>query len=464
MSNGTVLVWHRRDLRIDDLPSVRTAVHAGDSIVPIFVIDDRLLASSPNRAWFLVESLRALAEDWARRGSPLIVRAGRPESEIARVAQEIGAHAVHATRGYSPRSIGQERAVERALVSIGVHLQLFEGAFLVEPPELGRERPFRSFRAFKQRWDNAGPGPALPPPELPRVTGLPHSSLPESVGIPVMRPTAEELPLPGAEAARTRLRQWSTTGLDSYGERRDLLSEPTSGLSQDLRFGLLSPGDLLRAGSNRSHAFLAELAWRDYAAHSLWCSPHMVREPFDRRFLRFPWRDDETSLEAWARGETGVPVVDAAMRQLQHTGFIHNRARMIAASFLVKDLLIDWRHGARVFMRHLVDGDPASNTFNWQWVAGCGPIAMPFFRMFNPVVQGMRFDPAGAYVRRWLPELRGVPGEYIHRPWEMPATTQAASGCHIGRHYPRPIVDHARARNRALEAFRSLPRSGAIAG
>ena len=204
--------------------------------------------------------------------------------------------------------------------------------------------------------------------------------------------------------------------------------------------------------------FLAELAWRDFYAHVLWHDPGSARHATKRAFDRVPWRADQAAIEAWQAGRTGVPIVDAAMRQLAATGWMHNRARMIVASFLTKDLLVDWRVGESWFMRHLVDGDPASNNGGWQWAASTGTDAQPYFRVFNPVAQGRRFDPDGAYVRRWVPELENVPDEYLHAPWTMPAAVQTASGCRIGADYPEPIVEHADARRRAIAAYRSVRR------
>ncbi len=257
---------------------------------------------------------------------------------------------------------------------------------------------------------------------------------------------------------RARLDCWlASAALPAYAEGRNRLdTDGTSRLSADLKLGTLSPLEVLLAaegpGDGR-RVYVSELAWREFYHHVLWHFPHVVRSAFRPAYDAVPWIDDPDGLEAWREGRTGYPVVDAAMRQLAGSGWMHNRARMIAASFLAKDLLVDWRAGEAHFMRHLVDGDVASNNGGWQWTAGTGTDAAPYFRVFNPVSQGRKFDPAGAYVRRWVPELARVPDAYVHEPWTMPPDVQAAAGCVIGRDYPAPIVDHAAARERALAAY-----------
>jgi deoxyribodipyrimidine photo-lyase len=269
------------------------------------------------------------------------------------------------------------------------------------------------------------------------------------------------LPAPGETAARARLARWTADGLSRYAEHRDLLAaDATSRLGQDLHFGLLSPVEMLercRVPGEGPRAFVRQLCWRDFYGHVLWHWPHAASGPLHDRFEAVPWRDDPDALAAWREGRTGYPVVDAAMRQLRTTGWMPNRARMIAASFLAKDLLIDWRLGEAHFMHHLVDGDLASNNGGWQWAASTGTDAQPFFRIFNPVRQGERFDTGGEYVRRWVPELARVPDRFIHAPWTMPNAVQGEAGCRVGADYPAPIVDHSLARERAIGAFRSLP-------
>jgi deoxyribodipyrimidine photo-lyase len=262
---------------------------------------------------------------------------------------------------------------------------------------------------------------------------------------------------PGEPAARARLAAWVDTRVEAYAERRNRMDlDGTSRLSQDLRWGLLSPVEVVDRAEGEGEGrrvFVAEVAWREFYGHVLAHHPRVLRESFKPAFADLAWRDDPDAFEAWRTGQTGYPVVDAAMRQLRATGFVHNRARMIAASFLTKDLLLDWRLGEAEFMRHLLDGDVASNNGGWQWTTGTGTDPQPWFRVFNPILQGKRFDPDGAYVRRWVPELAGVPGEAIHEPWLLDGAGQAAAGVRIGTEYPAPIVDHAAARERALEVY-----------
>ncbi len=283
----------------------------------------------------------------------------------------------------------------------------------------------------------------------------------------VAPPTADRtlIPAPGEPAARARLDRWAATRLDGYADGRNRMDlDATSRLSQDLRFGLVSPVEVvLRAGGTGegNHAFVSEIAWREFYAHVLWHNPRLTREPHRQAFAAFPFRNDPDGLAAWSTGRTGYPVVDAAMRQLRASGFVHNRARMIAASFLTKHLLVDYRLGEAEFMRHLTDGDVASNNGGWQWTAGTGTDAQPYFRVFNPVLQGRRFDPSGEYVRRWVPELRGIAGAAVHEPWLLDDAAQQAAGVRIGTDYPAPIVDHAAARERALAAYAAM-RAGSV--
>jgi deoxyribodipyrimidine photo-lyase len=327
------------------------------------------------------------------------------------------------------------------------------------------------YTPFRRAWERLEPRPRLP---APAWIATPKTKADGSVLDPGRVPDPAELgvapsiagqarrPGPGETAARARLERWlraGPDGLDGYAARRDLLGvNGTSRLSPDLRWGTLSPIEVLARSSREGdgpRAFAAELAWRDFYAHVLWHEPRVATESFARILDTLPWRDDPDGVAAWQAGQTGQPVVDAAMRQLAATGWMHNRARMIAASFLSKDLLVDWRVGERHFMEHLVDGDLASNNGGWQWVASTGTDSQPWFRVFNPAVQGRRFDPDGSYVRRWVPELAAVPLGRLHEPWTMTAAEQSAAGCRMGVDYPTAIVDHAFARARAIEAYRA---------
>jgi deoxyribodipyrimidine photo-lyase len=457
------LAWFRRDLRLHDHPALDAALRTAGRVVPVFVLDPRLLdgpRSSANRTWFLLGALRALAGDLEARGAPLVVRSGRPEAVIPALAAEAGAADVFATRDVSPFARARDRAVADALARDGRALHLQRGLLVAEPEEVhaGDGRPVTIFTPFSRRWAAVPRRTPLPAPDA--IPSLPAGTLASEDFPASPAPTADPalLPRPGEAAARQRLARWlASTALPAYADGRNRLdADGTSRLSADLKIGTLSPLEVLQAvegaGEGR-RVFVGELCWREFYLHVLWHFPHVVRGAYRPAYDAVPWADDPAGLAAWQDGRTGYPVVDAAMRQLAASGWMHNRARMIAASFLAKDLLIDWRRGEEHFMRHLVDGDVAANNGGWQWTAGTGTDAAPYFRIFNPVAQGRRFDPEGAYVRRWVPELARVPDAYVHEPWAMPAGVQEAAGCVVGHDYPAPIVDHAAARGRALGAY-----------
>jgi deoxyribodipyrimidine photo-lyase len=459
---SVAILWFRRDLRLADHPALATALEAADAVVPVYVLDDRLLAgrrASANRTWLVLETVRALAADLATRGAPLVVRSGRPETVIPALAAELGAEDVFTTRDVSPFARERDHTVAAALTASSRRLHPRRGLLVVEPEEIVGPSggPVAVFSAFARRWA-AVPRRALlaSPAVIPGIAARVRS---EPIPAPPV-PTADGalLPAPGEAAARERLARWAASpALAAYAEARNRLDlDGTSRLGADLKLGTLSPLDVLLAtegdGEGR-RVFVTELAWREFYAHVMWHAPHVARAAHRPAFDAVPWVDDPVGLEAWQAGRTGYPVVDAAMRQLARSGWMHNRARMIAASFLVKDLLVDWRVGEAHFLRHLVDGDVASNNGGWQWTAGTGTDAAPYFRVFNPVSQGRRFDPSAEYVRRWVPELARVPDAHIHEPWRMPAEVQATAACVIGQDYPAPIVDHATARARALAAY-----------
>ena len=456
------IAWFRRDLRIHDHPALHAAVAAADVVIPLFVFDDVLLAGrwpAPNRVWFMRESVAELSATLIGRGAGLRVLRGRPADVVPAFAREVGATDLYLTRDATPYGRRRDRAVAAALEPAGVAVHANRGLYVHEPDEIatGDGRPYAVYSPFRRAWDARPRRVVLPAPD--RVPGLPGvrprpDPLPE-----VGPPTADRalVPVPGEPAARERLARWLDGPVGDYaGTRNRLDLEGSSRLSQDLRFGLLSPVEVVDRASGAGEGrrvFTGEVAWREFYAPILWHHPRVVREPFQPAFARLSVRDDPVAFRAWAAGLTGYPVVDAAMRQLRASGFVHNRARMIAASFLAKHLLLDYRLGEAEFMRHLTDGDLASNNGGWQWTAGTGTDAQPWFRVFNPILQGERFDPDGAYVRRWVPELRGVPAASIHQPWTMSPEAQAAAGCRIGADYPAPIVDHAGARARALAAY-----------
>ncbi len=464
---STAIVWFRRDLRLHDHPALTAALEAADTVIPLFVFDERLLEgrfASANRTWFMRESVASLAADLASRGAALRVMRGRPADIVPALARETGAGHVFVTRDAAPYGRRRDRAVAERLAAEGITLHAKRGLYVHEPDEvLTRDgQGFTVYSPFRRAWEARDRRPLLPAPDrIPVPASMTPDRIPD-----VPPPTADPalLPVPGEAAARERLAAWLAGDVLAYADARNRMDQDgTSRLSQDLRWGLLSPNEVAAraggAGEGR-RVFVGEIAWREFYAHVLWHHPRVLHEPFRQAYADLPWVDDAAAVEAWADGRTGYPVVDAAMRQLRASGYVHNRARMIAASFLTKDLLADWRLGEAEFMRHLVDGDVASNNGGWQWTASIGTDPQPYFRIFNPILQGKRFDPSGAYVRRWVPELARVPETRIHEPWTMTPDEQAHAGVRIGVDYPAPIVDHAEARARALAVFAAVRDQG----
>ncbi len=479
-ADSPTVVWFRRDLRLHDHPALTDAVRAGGPVIPLYVLDPALLEGrfrSPNRIWFLLGTLRELARDLEARGSRLVVRVGDPVAVVPEIVRETGARAVLVSRDYAPYGRRRDRAVAEALEPLGVELRARRGVLVHEPEDLPGANGAgpRVFTPFLRRWDALQRRSVLPaagriegPLGWPGGTGTP---IPDAAALGVPGPTAQLdlLPEPGEQAARRRLEAWLAAGPDhgptAYDRTRNNLADPnaTSRLSWDLRLGLLSPVEVVTrtlevdGGGEGSRRYVSELAWRDFYYHVLWHEPRTAREPFLPQFAdRVPPGTSEAAVDAWRTGRTGYPIVDAAMRHLAASGWMPNRARMIVASFLTKDLLTDYRVGEAHFLYHLLDGDPASNLGGWQWAASVGTDAQPFFRVFNPVTQGERFHPDGSYVRHWVPELADVPPKRIQSPWTMTADEQTEAGCRIGTDYPAPIVDHAAARRRALEWFEAV--------
>ncbi len=466
------LVWFRgKDLRLADHHPLLEAARAGE-VVPVFVVDPFFFAPErakeiPRRIQFLLESLAELADGLAARGSRLLFVAGKSTEIVPELARRAAVDRVVAHRWSEPFGIERDRRVAAALGAIP--FVLYEGETLAAPGQLrtGDERAFSVFtpfaRAFAKTVTVAPPKAApraLPPlPALPRSVEALETSLPTLASVGLAHDAG--IVRGGEAASRVRLARFLRGPADAYASGRDALGlAGTSRLSQDLKFGTLSARAVWTAakGALDEHpkawrTFAGELVWREFAYDVLRARPWVLERPFREGWTRFPWRRDAKGWRAWVSGETGYPVVDAASRQLLAEGFVHNRARMITASFLTKHLLIDFRDGEAHFMKLLTDGDWASNDLGWQWSAGCGVDAQPWFRIFNPVLQGTRFDADGAYVSRWLPELAElarIAPRWVHRPWEAPPAVLAEAGVHLGRTYPRPIVEHGLARGRFL--------------
>ena len=467
------LVWFRgKDLRLADHAPLLVAIRDGE-VVPIFVVDPFFFAPErarelPNRMQFLVDSLAELAVSIEARGSQLLFAAGKSVDVVPRLAALFAAERVVAHRWSEPFGIERDRRVAAALALGGSRLELFEGETMAAPGQVltGSGKPFSVFtpfaRAFAKTVTIDAPRPTprtLPPlPPIPRAAKKLLTSTPTLASVGITR--NERVVAGGERASRARLALFVKGPAARYEDGRNAMGVAgTSRLSQDLKFGTLSARavwhaveDGLRDHPRAWRAFANELVWRELAYDVLRSRPEVLAHPFRPAWEGFPWRNDDKAWRAWTSGTTGYPVVDAAARQLLAEGFVHNRARMIAASFLCKHLLLDFRLGEAHYMKHLTDGDWASNDLGWQWSAGCGVDAQPWFRVFNPVTQGERFDADGSYVRRWVPELATVPSRWVHCPWQAPPLELRAAGVNLGRTYPTPIVDHALARGRFLAA------------
>jgi deoxyribodipyrimidine photo-lyase len=475
----STLVWFRLDLRVADNPALQAAVRAGAAVVPLFIFAPEEEAQwTPGGAsrWWLEGSLRALEQELAALGSRLILRrASDSLAELKAVAAAVQATRVLWNRRYEPQIVARDTRIKAELQAAGLEVASYNSALLREPWEVANKSggPFQVFTPF---WRHCA---ALEEPAEPLPT---PSSIPAPQRWPTSQPI-EDLALlpridwaagiraawkPGSVAALASFDRFLQQAFDDYAGARDRPDTAgTSRLSPHLHFGEIGPRQIWHAvrrfaearGQHttwRQSQFLTEVGWREFAHHLLYHFPHTPEQPLRGDFARFPWNTAKKELRAWQRGKTGFPIVDAGMRQLWHTGWMHNRVRMIAGSFLVKDLLQSWRDGAAWFWDTLLDADLASNTLGWQWVSGCGADAAPYFRIFNPVTQATRFDPRGAYIRQWVPELARLADEWVHQPWEAPADVLRAAGVRLGVDYPHPLIDHGIARKRALEALASI--------
>lgn len=467
----SVLVWFRLDLRLADNPALNAAAATGLPIVPVFIWSPEGEATGAASRWWLHQSLQQLDASLRAKGSRLIVRHGAQAETLMSLAGETHACRVFWSRVYEPGALDDEPALEAILRARGIAVEKFNGSLLFEPGLIRTTTggPFQVFTPFwRVVWSARGAlreaaratGSLRAPAAWPKSLAIAELELEPKIDWPA---GIHAVWTPGEEGARARLRAFAKGPVSHYDDERDHPGhDGTSRLSPHLHFGELSPVQIWHAVADLpgSESYLRQLAWREFAYHLLVEYPHTLREPFQPQFRRFPWRSNARRLKAWQQGRTGYPLVDAGMRELWTTGWMHNRVRMVVASFLVKHLLIPWQEGAAWFLDTLVDADLANNTMGWQWVAGCGVDAAPYFRIFNPVVQGEKFDPDGAYVRHWVPELLGLAAEWIHQPWNAPPLVLAAAGIALGKTYPFPLVDHAEARAAALAAFEEMKAAG----
>ena len=467
-SEETSIVWFRRDLRVHDLPALATAVEAG-AVVPCFIFDERLLTGgrfvSPTRVRFMLGCLEELRGSLRERGSDLILRYGEPESALPEVAAETGAGHVHWTHDVSPWAKRRDERVEEALDQAEIGHTAHPGAYIVDDPGpilSGKGTPYTVYSPFYKAWLEVERRELEDAPEsIETPEGIKPGELPSPGDLGLEGDAAETSFEPGETAAREVARTYLNGGLSDYGANRNSPSGGSSRLSPYMRWGCVSALELevklgLQDGKG-PRVFRKELAWREFYASVLTNFPEVAKLEFQERYRgTLDWHSDDDLLEAWKLGRTGYPLIDAGMRELLNDGWMHNRVRMVVASFLTKDLHLDWREGEKWFMERLVDGDMASNNGGWQWTTSVGTDPAPYFqRMFNPMTQHERFDPEGEYVRRWVPELRGVPDEHLVRPWLMDTEEQQRAECVIGDDYPAPVVDHAEERRIAVERYRA---------
>jgi deoxyribodipyrimidine photo-lyase len=479
---GPTLVWFRHDLRLADNPALSGAMDRDGPVIPVFIWSPEEEGEWPPGAahrWWLHHSLDALAEGLDRKSSRLLLRRGPSLDTLRDLIDQTGADAVFWNTRYEPTLRDRDRAVAEALREDGVEVKTFASRILHDPDAVRTtsDGPYHVYTPFLDKFrETVEVGEPLLVPRMGQRRA--PSSWPESVDLDALgllpeaqdgvdwAPKMRETWTPGEHGAHRRLHQFLDELIIDYKDARDRpFTEGTSMLSPHLHWGEISPRQVwqraqnwVRNGSMReaADAFLDEIVWREFAYHILYHYPTLPTEPLKEKFAGFEWKPDDDAFDRWKRGQTGYPIVDAGMRQLWALGWMHNRVRMIAGSFLTKDLLIPWQEGERWFWDTLVDADLANNALNWQWVAGSGPDAQPFFRIFNPVSQGEKHDPEGTYVRTWVPELKDLPDEFIHHPWDAPAEVLEEAGVVLGETYPKPMVTHGEARDRALAAYDAI--------
>ncbi len=480
--------WLRRDLRVQDNFVLQQALHDAASVIPVFVLDTRLLNSqklAPARKQFLMESLGELDAALRKRGSYLVLRAGDAARELVNLARETQADAVYWHQDYTPYARRRDERVTAALNAAGIRHASFNDIYLADPNQVMKDdgTPYTVFTRYRLRFETVVhvPAPYENKGALHTPPGIPTSDVATLSGA-----RNERFARGGARVGMQLARDFvaRANGLAQYSvARNDMAADATSHLSPHLHFGTVSVRELVRMAraafalrasdgkrgnkvlptpGENAKVWIDEIVWREFFNHVLYHFPHSAARSFRAEYANLNWDNDAELFQAWCEGRTGYPIVDAGMRQLRATGWMHNRTRMITASFLTKDLLLDWRLGEKFFLQNLIDGDMASNNGGWQWTAGTGTDAQPYFRIFNPMLQGARFDPTGAYVRRYVPELAKTPTEFIHAPWDMPDDVAKRIGFVPGRDYPKPIVNHALQRERALALYKqtaSVPKT-----
>ena len=472
------ILWFRQDLRLNDLPALVHAAARGD-VIPVFIYDESLggdWSLGGASKWWLHQSLIALGADIESQGGRLILRRGDTIATLQGLVNDTGANAIYFSRQYQPWQVSLENDVNDAFSGADVEVKRFAGTLLHQPGSV-LTGSGTSFKVFTPFWRAALKLPVAAPAAAPSTNWTGDDLASDELAHWLLCPTQpnwaegwDSLWKPGEDGAHDALRYFLDGPVANYSEGRDIPSKRyTSRLSAHLKFGEISPRQVWAAAEQQKLAtpqwsaaidkFLAEIGWREFCYQLLDLFDAMPDEPFKEQFGGFPWADDPEHLKAWQRGLTGYPIVDAGMRELWQTGFMHNRVRMIVASFLTKHLLVHWRHGESWFWDCLLDADIASNACSWQWVAGSGADAAPYFRIFNPVAQGQKFDPEGEYVKKWCPELSEMPKRYVHAPWEAPDMILMTANVSLGDNYPNPIVDHKMAREAALSAYGAIKKA-----
>jgi deoxyribodipyrimidine photo-lyase len=474
---STALVWFRNDLRLADNPAVVAAVESGAAMAFLYVLDDETPGewkAGGAARWWLHGSLDALSRELENLGVTLILRHGPADQVVQDVVADLDADAVYWNRGYDPFTIARDKKIKAALKENEVTVESFGGTLLNEPWTI-ETKAGGFYKVYTRYWyavrDKGDPPRPLAAPTTVSAADVSHcasNALADWNLLPTKPDWAEGFRdrwTPGAEGAMKRLHAFLDDALPDYKSRRDFPAEPkTSNLSPHLHIGDISPRQIWHATvdkvgwTDEAEAFLKEVVWREFAHHVFYYMPDLPDDPMSDKFADFPWEENQDALRAWQQGRTGYPLVDAGMRELWQTGHMHNRVRMVVGSFLVKHLLLPWQAGEAWFWDTLVDADLAVNAFSWQWVAGCGADAAPYFRIFNPITQAEKFDPDGTYIRTYVPEIADLPGKHLFRPWEAPEMVLKSAGVTLDETYPRPIVDHKFARERALDAFKNLPK------
>lgn len=462
------LMWFRQDLRLTDNPAFIESCSQHQCVLPLFVYDEKNSILGGAQAWWLHHSLIALGNSLNQLGLNLILRKGNPLEIIVDLTRKLSVNSVYWNRCYDPIAISRDKKIKRTLVERGIEVHSSNGSLLHEPWTI-KNKSGDFFKVFTPYWKHCRQFLPNPPSEnlthRPKGVEIQSDELVEWMLLPTLN-WAKQFPdfwTPGEEGAQSKLNEFINHQLNGYKNNRDFPAKnATSHLSPHLHFGEISPWTILRAielakldpGCDLASVehFLSELGWREFSVYLLYHFPKLSSENFRDEFDAFPWVNDEESLSRWQKGMTGYPIIDAGMRELWATGYMHNRVRMVVASFLTKDLLIDWRLGADWFLDTLVDADLANNSASWQWVAGCGVDAAPWFRIFNPVLQSQKFDPDGVYIRKWVPELAELKGKSIHTPWE----NVNSSRIYLNMNYPEPIINHDEARTRALNYYKQL--------